>query len=92
MLRITIHDAASEFRLRLEGNLAGPWVRELELCWQTGQSIVGNRPVVIDLRDVDFVSDEGERLLRAMHRRGVTFLAATPLLSHLVAEITGVLG
>ena len=89
MLRITIYDSAREFRLRLEGRLAGPWVREVEMCWQTALSVVGGRAVVVDLRDVDFVDDAGERLLAAMHQRGTQFLAARPMTAHLIREITG---
>jgi ABC-type transporter Mla MlaB component len=89
MLRITIHDSPSEFRLHLEGRLAGPWVREVELCWQTAQSTVANRAVTVDLRDVDFVDAAGERLLAAMHQQGAKLLTASPLTAHLVREITG---
>lgn len=89
MLRITIHDGPSEFRLHLEGRLTGPWVREVELCWQTAQSTVRGAMVIVDLRDVDFVDSAGERLLATMHQHGARFLAASPLTKHLVAEITG---
>jgi anti-anti-sigma regulatory factor len=89
MLRITIHDSPSEFRLQLEGRLAGPWVREVELCWQTAQSTVRNRMVIVDLRDVDFVDSAGERLLAALHQQGAKLLAAGPMTKHLVAEIAG---
>ncbi len=63
MLRITLHDSSTGFRLRLEGRLAGPWVREVELCWQTAQPVIRNRALIVDLRDVDFVDAAGEELL-----------------------------
>ena len=34
MLRITIHDDPGSLTFQLEGKLAGPWVAELEDCWQ----------------------------------------------------------
>lgn len=90
VLRVTLHDSPSEVRLHLEGRLAGPWVRELELCWQTARStICGSKAVTVDLEDVDFVDSAGERLLAAMHERGAKFLAAGPLTKYLVREITG---
>lgn len=90
VLRVTLHDSPSEVRLHLEGRLAGPWVLELELCWQAVQSSgCGSKAVTVDLRDVDFVDSAGERLLAAMHGRGAKFLAAGPLTRHLVREITG---
>jgi hypothetical protein len=89
MLRITIHDSPGDFRLHLEGRLAGPWVQEVERCWQTAQSAGRNGPLTVDLRDVDFVNAAGEQLLAAMHQHGVRFLAASPMMKSLVARITG---
>ena len=34
MLRITVHDSPRTLTFQLEGRLAGPWLRELEECWQ----------------------------------------------------------
>lgn len=89
MLRVTIHDSASEFRLHLEGRLAGPWVREVELCWQTALSTVRDRAVIVDLREIDFVDAAGEQLLATMHQRGAKLVAACPFMKHLISEISG---
>jgi hypothetical protein len=89
MLRVTIYDGSSELKLRLEGRLAGPWVREVELCWQAAQSITRNRTVTIDLREVDFVDSDGEQLLAAMYRHGATLLAAGPMTKDMVSRIAG---
>jgi ABC-type transporter Mla MlaB component len=89
MLRITIHDSPSEFRLHLEGRLAGPWVREVEQCWQTARSDIRDQTLTVDLRDVNFVSSAGEQLLATMHRHGAKFLAASPMMKSLLAGITG---
>ncbi len=87
MLRVTIHDSAVELRLHLEGRLAGPWVREAALCWESAQSIIAGRRVVVDLQDVAFVDAEGEQLLATMHRRGAKLRAACPMMAHLIEEI-----
>ena len=34
MLRITVHDTQQALTFQLEGRLAGPWVSEVEECWQ----------------------------------------------------------
>jgi hypothetical protein len=54
MLRITAHDSPNSLTFELEGKLAGPWVRELEDCWQ--KTLAGHRrPVVrVDLTGVTF--------------------------------------
>lgn len=89
MLKITIRDTASELRLVLEGRLAGAWVRELRLCWQTAASTTASRPTVLDLREVDFVDPEGQSLLREMHAAGIQLEASGPLVRHMVEEIAG---
>jgi len=86
MLKITLHDTASEFRLRLEGKLAGLWVRELSQCWQTAASTTAGRKTVVDLREVDFVDEEGQTLLCRMRQSGVKFLAGTPLIRDIVTR------
>jgi anti-anti-sigma regulatory factor len=86
MLKITLRDTASEFRLRLEGKLAGLWVRELGQCWQTGASGTVGRKTVVDLREVDFVDEDGQALLCRMRQAGVRFLAATPLIRDIVTR------
>jgi anti-anti-sigma regulatory factor len=89
MLRVTVHDSIGELLLRLEGRLAGPWVREVELCWQTAQSIIRNRTVTIDLRDVDFVDSAGEQVLATMHKHGARLLGTGPMTKSLISKITG---
>lgn len=87
MLKITIHDSAAELRFRLEGRLSGPWVDELRQCWRTAASTTAGRTTVLDLREVDFVCPDGQRLVSEMHGAGVRLLAATPLIQAMVEEI-----
>lgn len=87
MLRVTIHDSASELRLHLEGRLAGPWVQEAALCWKAAQSTISGRRVLVDLRSVDFVDSDGEQLLVSMCRSGVQLQAASPMMTHLIEEV-----
>ena len=88
MLKITILDSAEEFRLRLEGKLAGPWVTELRQCWEPASSTTGGRKTVVDLRDVDYVDDPGAILLAEMHGHAVELIAITPLIQTVVEECT----
>ena len=88
MLKITLLDSAGEFRLRLEGKLAGPWVSELRQCWETASSTTAGRKTVVDLREVDYVDDAGGLLLADMHGREVELVAITPLIRTVVEECT----
>ena len=88
MLRIIVHNGPEALTFQLEGKLAGPWVAELEDCWQ--KALVGpRRPGVrVDLTGVTFVDVAGRACLAAMHRQGAEFVAADCLMNAIVAEIT----
>lgn len=64
MLRIT-EDGP---KLVLYGQLAGPFVAELESAWNKSLAVV-------DLTDVTFVDESGARVLCAMKDAGVRFVA-----------------
>jgi hypothetical protein len=89
MLRITIHDNPGSRTFQLEGRLAGPWVRELEACWQS--TLAGPpKPVVrFDLKGVTYVDAAGKQFLTARHAAGAQFVAGGCLMRAIVAEITG---
>src|ERR1035437_7743762 len=87
MLKITLHDSAREFRLKLEGRLSGPWVHELEQCWMTASSTTHGRNTVLDLGEVDFVDPAGESLLARLHAARVHLVALTPLFGSILQEI-----
>ncbi len=89
MLKITLHDTAGEFRLTLEGRLAGAWVRELELCWRTASSTTSQRRTVLDLADVDFVDQAGQELLARMHADKVQFVGESPFICAMLDELCG---
>src|SRR2546421_1325268 len=88
MLRITIHDARPTLTFRLEGRLAGPWVRELENCWQS--TLLSQRQPVLrfDLTGVTFVDSAGKAFLAARHAQGADLVASGCLMRAVVAEIT----
>lgn len=77
MLKITIHDSASECRFTLEGHLAGNWVYELEMCWHTARSAITGRKTTLDLRRIESADQNGQALLEEMFRNGAT-LAVEP--------------
>jgi hypothetical protein len=88
MLRITIHDAPPTLTFRLEGRLAGPWVRELEECWR-GALASRREPILrVDLTGLISIDAAGRACLEALHRQGAEFVVADCLMKAVVAEIT----
>ena len=88
MLRITVHDNPRVLTFQLEGSLAGPWLREVEECWQS--TLVRQRkPILrVDLTGVTSIDAVGKACLAALHRQGAEFVAADCLTRAIVAEIT----
>jgi anti-anti-sigma regulatory factor len=89
MLRITIHDNPGPLTVQLEGRLAGPWVRELEDCWQSTRASKRQPVVRFDLTGVTSIDASGKQFLAAMHTEGAEFLTRGCLMRAVVAEITG---
>ena len=88
MLRITVHDNPGSLTFQLEGRLAGPWVRELEECWQSTLASQRKPVLRIDLTGVTFIDAAGRAYLAVMHRHGAEFVAADWLTKAVVAEIS----
>jgi ABC-type transporter Mla MlaB component len=87
MLRITIHDNQELLCFQLEGRLAGPWLQELETCWQSTLN-QQRRPILrVDLTGVTFIDDAGKACLATMYRQGAELVAADCLTRAIVAEI-----
>ena len=87
MLRITIQEDGTLWRLHLSGRLADAWVAETENTWRYAP--VSGRRVEVDLREVTGIDEAGRRLLRAMNLAGVCFIAKGVAMEALVEDITG---
>src|SRR5512140_1321359 len=87
MLKITTLTSAESTVLRLEGRLAGPWVQELELCWDSTVGRMTNSPLSVDLSAVTYVDSDGKDLLKRIHQRGAKLIASGCLTSCIVNEI-----
>jgi hypothetical protein len=87
MLRITVQEDGTLWRLHLSGRLAGAWVAETESTWRSAP--ISGRRVEIDITEVMWVDEAGRCLLRAMNQAGARFIAKGVAMEALVEEITG---
>jgi hypothetical protein len=85
MLKINMKIQAGVMTFELEGRLAGPWVKELELCWRSAAGTQRIYPVRVDLSSVTFIDAEGKDLLGRMYREGAK-LVATGCLNKSIVE------
>jgi aryl-alcohol dehydrogenase-like predicted oxidoreductase len=87
MLRITTRneDAATVFVV--EGKLIGPWVQELERCWQAAISVEPRSPILVNLAKVTFIDDTGKQLVARMRRTGVRLTGVGLIAEFICMEI-----
>jgi hypothetical protein len=87
MLRVCYSDSAGGQRWSLFGHLAGPWVDELRACWLHARDRASRARAVVDLSDVTFIDEAGEKLLSEMQSAGTEFVAAGVENKHLLANL-----
>jgi hypothetical protein len=86
MFRLTSYDDDRTLVMKLEGCLAGPWVRETYAYWQRTIPTLNGRVMEVDMRDVCHVDDEGRKLMTLMHLEGIHFVTAGCVMPEVVRE------
>ena len=87
MLKISIIEGHTERRLIVEGKLVGPWVAELRSACGNGNSDLFGRKLVIDLRHVTAISQEGENVLLGLIQKGVKFRCHGVFTKHVLKQV-----
>jgi len=87
MLRITHAQIDTEYRWTLCGQLAGPWVAELRVCWDHWRQAAAGARAVVNLSDVTFIDEGGEALLSEMRSDGAEFVAVGVETKHLIENL-----
>src|SRR4029453_7964595 len=87
MLRISIDESEEAVVLRLEGQLIGPWVQDVEQCWRKTFATLGSRTVQVDLSAFNFVDASGGALLIRMHEAGFRLAGENPATGHLLDQV-----
>jgi anti-anti-sigma regulatory factor len=73
MLKISIAEERKQRRLVVEGRLVAPWSDELKAACEGAGSGLNGRELVIDLKNLTTISEEGEGLLLELMKQGVRF-------------------
>lgn len=88
MLRISITENATEMRLVLQGRLTGAWVDELKTSWRAASQLLKGRTCKVDIDQLTFIDQKGNRALRAMSREGARFIANDLHMRSVADELT----
>jgi hypothetical protein len=73
MMKISVVESQSRLRLVIEGKLVAPWTAELRRTWNSVRPQLRGRTLVIDLRNVTRISQEGENALLDLMAEGARF-------------------
>jgi hypothetical protein len=87
MFKISIVEERSQRRLMLEGRLVRPWTTEVESAWKSAGEHLEGRRLVVDLRDVTFISADGESTLFKLMRDGAKFSSSGVLTKHVLRQL-----
>jgi|SRR5579871_850213 len=87
MLRVSYSDTAGRQCWSLYGRLAGPWVDEFRSCWREARQRAPLARAVVDLKEVIFIDEAGERLLAEMKIAGAELIASGVENKHLIASL-----
>jgi len=88
MLKITRVKTERRWRVVLEGELIAPWVTELRKEWKEIRNLEGGLKVIVDLRNVVSISQEGREVLFEMMSQGVKFICGGVLNRHILRELS----
>jgi anti-anti-sigma regulatory factor len=88
VLKITMTETPTERKWIVQGCLVGPWVCELRTTWKRAHKNQDKRACVIDLNDVTLIDKSGERLLRAMSKKGAQLIATGMYVKHVLEQVS----
>ena len=75
---VTYHDGASTFQFVLAGDLSGAAVEELAWAWETAQSILASKELIVDISKITGADLSGNELLSRMRESGARLTAPAP--------------
>jgi hypothetical protein len=88
MLKISIVENRARRRLVLEGKLIAPWAAELRPACEKAKADLGDRELVVEVKNLTAINQAGENVLLELMREGVKFRGCGVFTKHLLKELT----
>jgi hypothetical protein len=88
MLKISLVDNPRQHRLIVEGKLIAPWTAELKNACQEARADLRGRELVIEMKHVTAISQEGENVILELINGGTRFRCHGVFTKHVVKELT----
>jgi anti-anti-sigma regulatory factor len=87
MLKISMIESTRHCRLVLEGKLSDPWAGELKGACERARADLRGRELIVDLRNLIAISQEGENLLLELMDEGVRLRAYGVFTRHILKQL-----
>jgi hypothetical protein len=88
MMKISLVDAPSRRRLIVEGKLITPWAAELRSACEDARVDLGGRELVVEMKHVTTISQEGEKVIVDLINAGVKFRCRGVFTRHVLQQLT----
>src|ERR1700693_6295515 len=88
MLKISLVDNARQRRVIVEGKLKAPWTAELRNACQEARADLRGRELVIELKHIQTISQEGENVILELINGGIRVRCHGVFTKHVVKELT----
>jgi hypothetical protein len=88
MLKISLIDSPRQRRLVVEGKLIAPWTAELRNACQEARADLRDRELVVEMKHVTTISQEGENVILELINGGIRFRCHGVFTKHVVKELT----
>ena len=88
MLKFSLIDGARQRRLIVEGKLIAPWAAELRNAYQHARADLHGRELVIEMKHITMISQEGENVILELINEGIRFRCCGVFTKHVVKELT----
>jgi anti-anti-sigma regulatory factor len=87
MLRISIVERRNQRRLVLEGKLVAPWAQELKPAYEEASADLNGRELVLDVKGLTAISEDGENVLLELLKAGACFRCAGVFTKHVLKRL-----
>jgi hypothetical protein len=88
VLKITSIEGQNRNRVVVEGRLVVPWTTELRSACETAQADLHGRELVVELKHLTAISQEGENILLDLMNRGVKVCGSGVFAKQILKQLT----
>jgi hypothetical protein len=87
MLKISILETPNYRRLAIEGKLIAPWAAELTSVWRQAAAELNGRELVVDVKGLTTITEDGENVLLELMKEGARFRSAGVFTKHVLKRL-----